>query len=105
MWWFHGIAWTVAAISFLCYGTAKPVGATFFDKVMATGWKKVPWDQGLLKAALLLNFLAIVLGLVAVVLSLSRPNQAKDRTWVWALVLLISCGVGLFIIAPHMSAR
>lgn len=105
MWWIHGAAWFVSGISFFCYGTAKPQGATFFDKVMDTGWKKAPWDQGLLKAAVALNLLAIVLGLVVVVMSVSRPSEVHDRSWAWALVMIAACGAGLFVIGPQLSAR
>jgi len=105
MWWVHGVAWVVAGISFVCYGTAKPQGATFFDKVMNTGWKKVPWDQGLLKASLVFNFIAIIMALVVVVMSLSRPSVFHDRTWAWALVMVVACAVGLFVVAPHLSTR
>lgn len=100
--WMIAIGWAVAFASFLCFGVAKPEGASMFDKMMDTGRTLPGWNLGLLRAALGLNLVASLTAMVAMVLNVGRPGRRDSQTMGGLLIAL--CVVGLVVVVMRLSS-
>lgn len=98
--WIVGFGFLVAVASLMCFGMAKPADQSMFDRMMTSSYKEVAWNVNLLRAALGLDVLAILAGIVAVVLNLGTPEGSKQQPL--PVLLLVLCVVGLVVIVVTM---
>lgn len=96
-----GVGWLIGLGSMICFGLAKPEQKSMFDRMMTSSRPVVePWDPTMLRAALGLNLLALLVGIVAVVLNLGRPGKGQDQVLPGLLIAL--CVMGLLFIVPQL---
>ncbi len=96
-----GLGWMLGLISLLCFAGAKPEELGMFDRMIDTGRKAVPWDRGLLTAALGFAVLATVMGFAGGLVTLSS-GSSKDNLILPAL-LAVASGVGVAVIAAILA--